>query len=139
MSDIQHFYADCLFTSPGGPQRLEYPKGNAKVYFAADYDARATGEQKAIEYSIKLQRLIENLKYETEPRYPELHHHKMIVAAKARIARLEEALKLIADGTVCPDLFPNETNEDALAAKTAMTIALAALEVSASQSQREAK
>lgn len=45
--------------------------------------ARAS-EQKAIEYSIKLQRLIENLKYpNTPPSYPELHHHKMIVAAKA--------------------------------------------------------
>jgi hypothetical protein len=90
-----------------------------------------------IDYAIKLQRLIENLKYETDPPYPELHHHKMIVAAKARIDRLEEALGLIAVGTVCPELFPNETDEDALAAKTAMTIALAALEVSASQSQNE--
>lgn len=49
---------------------------------------------------------------------------------KATIARLHEALQLIAAGTVCPDLFPNENNGDALAAKTAMTIAIAALEVS---------
>jgi hypothetical protein len=47
-----------------------------------------------------------------------------------RVERLEEALSLIAVGTVCPELFPNETNEDVLASKTAMTIALAALEVS---------
>jgi hypothetical protein len=54
----------------------------------AERDRCAEGEQKAIEYSIKLQRLIENLKYETDPPYPELHHHKMIVAAK----RIREAL-----------------------------------------------
>jgi hypothetical protein len=54
------------------------------------------------------------------------------------VRRLHEALALIAAGTVCPDLFPNETNEDALAAKTAMTIAMAALEVS-SQSQNDAQ
>jgi hypothetical protein len=41
-----------------------------------------------IEYSIKLQRLIENLKCDTEVPYPELHHHKMIVAAKTRIREL---------------------------------------------------
>lgn len=46
------------------------------------------------DYSIKLQRLIENLKYDTEPPYPELYHHKMIVAAKARIAALEAALRM---------------------------------------------
>jgi hypothetical protein len=45
-----------------------------------------------IEYSIKLQRLIENLKYDTETPYPELHHHKMIVAAKGRIRELETEL-----------------------------------------------
>jgi hypothetical protein len=50
-----------------------------------------------IEYSIKLQRLIENLKYDTETPYPELHHHKMIVAAKGRIRELEAALHEIAD------------------------------------------
>jgi len=46
-----------------------------------------------IEYSIKLQRLIESLKYDTETPYPELHHHKMIVAAKTRIRKLEAALR----------------------------------------------
>jgi hypothetical protein len=46
------------------------------------------------------------------------------------VRRLHEALALIAAGTICPDLFPNETNEDALAAKTAMTIAAVALDVS---------
>jgi hypothetical protein len=47
-------------------------------------DRAKASEQKAIEYSIKLQRLIENLKYPNMwPPYPELHHHKMIVAAKA--------------------------------------------------------
>ena len=58
-----------------------------------------------IEYSIKLQRLIENLKYDTDTPYPELHHHKMIVAAKARIHELEAALHEIRDadcrGEVC--------------------------------------
>ena len=38
---------------------------------------------KELDYAIKLQRLIENLKYPDSPvPYPELHHHKMIVAAK---------------------------------------------------------
>lgn len=62
----------------------------------------------------------------------------MVDVLASGVRRLHEALELIAAGTVCPDLFPTETNGDALAAKTAMTIALAALEVS-SQSQREAK
>jgi hypothetical protein len=37
------------------------------------------------EYSIKLQRLIESLKREDTP-HPDLHHHKMIVAAKQQLA-----------------------------------------------------
>jgi hypothetical protein len=57
--------------------------------------AREVGEQKAIEYSIKLQRLIENLKYETEPPYPQLHHHKMIVAAKAYRTALKGMMGLV--------------------------------------------
>lgn len=63
---------------------------------------------------------------------------KWIASQEATIDRLHEALGLIAAGTICPDLFPNETNEDVLAAKTAMTIALAALDVSA-QSDRGGK
>lgn len=63
---------------------------------------------------------------------------KWIASQEATIDRLHEALGLIAVGTICPDLFPNETNEDVLAAKTAMTIALAALDVSA-QSDRGGK
>jgi hypothetical protein len=42
-------------------------------------------------------------------------------------------MRLIAEGTICPDLFPNDTDEDVTAAKTAMTIALAALEHSESE------
>lgn len=57
----------------------------------------------------------------------------------ARCDRLEEALRLIAEGTACPELFPNEVNDDALAAKTAMTIAIAALEVSDSAAIKGAK
>jgi hypothetical protein len=57
-----------------------------------------------IEYSIKLQRLIENLKYDTETPYPELHHHKMIVAAKARIRELEAALHQITATTYGSEL-----------------------------------
>lgn len=38
----QPFYTDCLFTAPAvGGVKLTYPKGNAKVYWAADYDALA--------------------------------------------------------------------------------------------------
>lgn len=55
----------------------------------------------------------------------------MVDVLAAGVRRLHEALALIAAGTICPELFPNETNEDALAAKTAMTIAAAALDVSA--------
>jgi hypothetical protein len=44
------------------------------------------------------------------------------------VTRLREALRIIAEGTICPELFPGETNEDALAAKTAMVSAIAALE-----------
>jgi hypothetical protein len=51
------------------------------------------------------------------------------------VERLEEALGAYSRRYGLSDLFPNETNEDVLAAKTAMTIALAALEVSAKQSQ----
>jgi hypothetical protein len=47
-----------------------------------------------------------------------------------RIKTMEEGLRLIVAGTICPELFPNETNEDVLACKTAMTIALALLEPS---------
>jgi len=76
----------------GMTEKLMHCDSVAQIDYAAleiERDARAAGEQKAIEYSIKLQRLIENLKYDTAPLYPELHHHKMIVAAKARIASLE--------------------------------------------------
>jgi hypothetical protein len=57
----------------------------------ADMQARAAlaSGNVDIEYAIKLQRLIENLNYDTETPYPELHHHKMIVAAKGRIRELE--------------------------------------------------
>lgn len=54
-------------------------------------------------------------------------------ALKARVAYLEGAMRLIAEGTICPDLFPNDTDENVTAAKTAMTIALAALEHSESE------
>lgn len=56
---------------------------------------------------------------------------RWIASQEATIDRLHEALGLIAAGTICPELFPGETNEDVLAAKTAMTIAAAALDVSA--------
>ena len=39
-----------------------------------------------------------------------------------------EALKIIADGTVCPELFPDVHDVWELQAKTAMTAALAVLE-----------
>jgi hypothetical protein len=44
------------------------------------------------------------------------------------VHRLRKALKIIADGTICPELFPEETNEDVLQCKTAMVSAIAALE-----------
>ena len=42
--------------------------------------------------------------------------------------RLREARKIIAEGTICPELFPDEKDENALQIKTAMTSAIAALE-----------
>jgi hypothetical protein len=48
--------------------------------------------------------------------------------AQARIEYLEGALRVIAEGTICPDLFPNDTDENVIAAKTAMVTAIAALE-----------
>lgn len=54
---------------------------------------------------------------------------------KARIAYLEGALRVIAEGTICPDLFPNDTDENVIAAKTAMVTAIAALEHSESESE----
>jgi hypothetical protein len=63
--------------------------------------------------------------------------HRQIDALKARVAYLESALKIIADGTICPDLFPLDTDENVIAAKTAMVTAIAALEHS--ESQRESK
>lgn len=53
--------------------------------------------------------------------------------AAARIAYLESALKIIADGTICPDLFPLDKDENVIAAKTAMVTAMAALEHSESE------
>lgn len=55
--------------------------------------------------------------------------------AAARIAYLESALKIIADGTICPDLFPLDTDENVIAAKTAMVTAIAALEHSESETK----
>lgn len=49
----------------------------------------------------------------------------------AEICRLREALKVIAEGTICPELFPEldmERDEWELAAKTASVSAIAALE-----------
>lgn len=40
----------------------------------------------------------------------------------------QTALQLIADQTVCPALFPKDTDEDVICVKTAMTIAMVALE-----------
>lgn len=52
----------------------------------------------------------------------------LTLEAADRIAYLEEAMRLIATGTICPDLFPNDTDENVIAAKTAMVTAIAALE-----------
>lgn len=42
--------------------------------------------------------------------------------------RLREALKIIAEGAICPELFPGEKDENTLQIKTAVTSAIAALE-----------
>jgi cytidyltransferase-like protein len=42
-------------------------------------------------------------------------------ANKARVAYLEGALRVIAEGTICPDLFPNDTDENAAAMKIGQT------------------
>lgn len=57
--------------------------------------------------------------------------------AWARIAYLEGALRVIAEGTICPDLFPNDTDDNVIAAKTAMVTAIAALEHSESETKAE--
>ena len=49
-------------------------------------------------------------------------------AAGKEILRLREALKIIAEGAICPELFPGETDEDRLQLKTAVVTAIAALE-----------
>lgn len=64
-------------------------------------------------------------------------NRRLLIAEKQRdahakeIAYLREALSIIANGTICPELFPDapRTEEDyELAAKTAMVTAIAALE-----------
>ena len=50
-----------------------------------------------VDYGVKLQRLIENLKYDSEPPYPELHHHKMIVKAKHEAQRLRVLVQEIVE------------------------------------------
>jgi hypothetical protein len=61
----------------------------------------------------------------------------LTIEAADRIAYLEGALKVIAEGTICPDLFPNDTDENVIAAKTAMVTAIAALEHSESETTGE--
>lgn len=53
----------------------------------------------------------------------------------ARVAYLEGALRVIADGTICPDLFPLDSDENVIAAKTAMVTAIAALGHSESETK----
>lgn len=65
-----------------------------------------------------------------------LAKHPTMLGLGRRVAALERALRLIAEQTVCPELFPDETDSDRLCVKTAMTIAIAALE---QQSETEAK
>ncbi|MGA7524101.1 MAG: hypothetical protein WBW84_16735 [Acidobacteriaceae bacterium] len=64
-------------------------------------------------------------------------HCVVIGDLKAEIAYLKGALRVIAESTICPDLFPDETDENVIAAKTAMVTAIAALEHS--ESETEAK
>lgn len=56
------------------------------------------------------------------------HHRKYREEAAAEIERLREALKLIAEETICPELFPDEKNENLLQLKTAVVIARCALD-----------
>ena len=58
----------------------------------AEREKYADMYHKQIDHGVKLQQLIENLKYDSEPPHPELHHHKMIVKAKREVQRLRDAL-----------------------------------------------
>lgn len=60
-------------------------------------------------------------------------HRGNALALLREVDRLREALRLIADQTICPEAFPNEDIDgDRLAAKTALLIALAALDPTSS-------
>ena len=48
--------------------------------------------------------------------------------AAAELERLREALKLIAEETTCPELFPEEKDENMLQLHTAVVIARCALD-----------
>jgi len=51
-----------------------------------------------------------------------------IFQLERQIEHLKGALRMIAEGTICPELFPADIDEHVIAAKTAMTIATVALE-----------
>ena len=79
----------------------------------AELERVGTISNRQVEYSIKLKRLIENLKYATEPSYPELYHHKIIVetkaalsAATARAEKAEGELQSVAETPRGPDVCP---------------------------------
>jgi hypothetical protein len=53
-------------------------------------------------YSVKLQRMIENLQYEdTPPPYKHLYHHAIVEKAKAQTKKYKDALESIAVNTCC--------------------------------------
>lgn len=53
---------------------------------------------------------------------------QLALTVVAENQRLREALKIIAEGAICPELFPDEKDENILQIKTAVTSAVAALE-----------
>jgi enamine deaminase RidA (YjgF/YER057c/UK114 family) len=58
-------------------------------------DGEAERLQAQTDYSIKLQQLLESLKREDTP-HPKLHHHKMVLNAKAEVAALKAENERIA-------------------------------------------
>jgi hypothetical protein len=82
--------------------------------------------------------LVDAITAEVKPLHARIATLEGIADARMeRIEYLEGALRVIAEGTICPDLFPNDSDENFIAAKTAMVTAIAALEHSESETPAE--
>lgn len=82
---VKAFYADSLATEPGGNMDLVYPKGNAKVYWAADYDALAA--ELALEKQLRADVTFSNVTFIKQIRRLQASEEEQ----KTRIRELEAA------------------------------------------------